>query len=311
MQKQTGKRHLLPVQCHGRLFLRGAVAAAALALILLIQGMGLGMTAVSPWAFRGVSAGTFGIAAIVWLTVTQILAAGLGGYLAERLRTKSVSVHTDEVYFRDTAHGFLAWALAALVTAGALATATGAIFNSGVQAGATVVGTAATGAVSAGAAAASGVGSAGMPTSDAGSYFIDSLFRKDTASAIASPTSPAASASPDATSDSSASNATSEVGRIFINSLRTASLPPEDARYFGQIVAQRTALSQADAERGVNEFFTRMQTKLRETETAARETADKTRKASAYAALWIFVSLLTGAFAASLAATFGGRQRDL
>ena len=76
-------------------------------------------------------------------------------------------------------------------------------------------------------------------------------------------------------------------------------------------MAQRTALSQADAERRVNEFFTRMQTKLRETGTAARETADKTRKASAYAALWIFVSLLAGAFAASLAATFGGRQRDL
>lgn len=300
----------------------GAVAAAALALILLILGLGLGMTAVSPWAFRGVSAGTFGIAAIAWMTVTQILAAGLGGYLAGRLRTKWVSVHTDEVYFRDTAHGFLAWAVAALITAGALATATGAIVNSGVQAGAAIAGTAVTGAVSAGAAAASGGDNAGMSASDAGSYFIDSLFRKDTApaSATSGATSgtPAASANLDATSansaaDSAAGSAASsaaEVSRIFINSLRAGTLPPEDVRYVGKIVAQRTALSQQDAEKRVTATFTRMQTKLREAETAARETADKTRKASAYAALWIFVSLLTGAFAASLAATFGGRQRD-
>ena len=85
--------------------------AAALALILLIlgmgMGMGLGMTAASPWASQGVSAGTFGGVAIVWLTVTQILAAGLGGYLAGRLRTAWVSAHSDEIYFRDTAHGFL------------------------------------------------------------------------------------------------------------------------------------------------------------------------------------------------------------
>ena len=83
--------------------------AAALALILLIlgMGMGLGMTAASPWASQGVSTDTFGGVVIVWLTVTQILAAGLGGYLAGRLRTAWVSAHSDEIYFRDTAHGFL------------------------------------------------------------------------------------------------------------------------------------------------------------------------------------------------------------
>lgn len=281
----------------------GAAAAAALALILMILGMGLGMSAVSPWATRGVSAVTFGVTAIVWMTVTQVLAAGLGGYLAGRLRTKWVSVHTDEVYFRDTAHGFLAWAVAALITAGALASAVGNIVNGGVQAGAAVAGTAVTGAVGAATTAASSgdSGSAGSVVSDASSYFIDSLFRRDPSSS--------ASATP-AAAETSTGAATAEVSRIFINSLRTGTLPPEDVRYVAQIVAQRTALSQADAEKRVNETFTRMQTKLREAETSARETADKARKASAYAALWIFISLLAGAFAASLAATFGGRQRD-
>jgi hypothetical protein len=76
------------------------------------------------------------------------------------------------------------------------------------------------------------------------------------------------------------------------------------------VVAQRTGLNQADAEKRVAEVYTRAQTTLRDAETAARETADKARKASAYGALWIFISLLIGAFAASLAATYGGRRRD-
>ena len=53
------------------------------------------------------------------------------------------------------------------------------------------------------------------------------------------------------------------------------------------------------------------QAKTKETEVAARAAADKAHKASAYASLWLFISLLCGAFVASLAATFGGRRRDL
>jgi hypothetical protein len=41
-----------------------------------------------------------------------------------------------------------------------------------------------------------------------------------------------------------------------------------------------------------------------------RETLLTRGKASAYAALWLFISLLIGAFVASLAATYGGRRRD-
>jgi len=45
-------------------------------------------------------------------------------------------------------------------------------------------------------------------------------------------------------------------------------------------------------------------------EAAAKQAADKARKASAYTSLWLFLSLLIGAFVASLAATYGGRLRD-
>ncbi len=129
--------------------LAGAAAAAALSLILLILGVGLGLSSVSPWTQVGVSATTFGVTTILWITFTQLAASGMGGYLAGRLRTKWISVHTDEVYFRDTAHGFLAWAVASLATAALLSSVIGSIIGTGVQAGAT----AASGAVAATAAA--------------------------------------------------------------------------------------------------------------------------------------------------------------
>ena len=102
-----------------------------------------------------------------------------------------------------------------------------------------------------------------------------------------------------------------EVTRIFMNSIRSGPLPAEDIRYVGQVVAYRTGLTQQNAEKRVIDTYARVQTKLHDAETAAKEAADKGRKASAYAALWLFISLLIGAFVASFAATIGGRQRDL
>jgi len=101
----------------------GAFVSASLALILLALGTGLGLSSVSPWSNLGASASTVGKGAIVWLILTQIMASALGGYLAGRLRTKWVNVHTDEVYFRDTAHGFLVWAVGMVITAAFLASA--------------------------------------------------------------------------------------------------------------------------------------------------------------------------------------------
>lgn len=103
----------------GAMVARAAVAAA-LSLILLRPGTGLGLSSVSPWARNGIGAVTFGVSTIPWVTLTQVVASGMGGYLAGRLRTKWVPVHTDEVSFRDTAHGLLAWAVASLASAALL-----------------------------------------------------------------------------------------------------------------------------------------------------------------------------------------------
>lgn len=294
----------------------GAAGAASLSLILLVLGTGLGMSSVSPWAHQGASAGAIGIAAILWLSFTQIAASGMGGYLAGRLRTKWAGVHTDEVYFRDTAHGFLAWSVATLLTAALLSSVVGSIVGAGAQAGATVASGAAT-AVGVAGAGAGAAASQSTPDSGAGpmNYFIDSLFRRDAAApAAAAGTAPAAgdtgSVQP-AMPERGTAATSAEVSRIFLNSIRTGALPPDDAKYVGQVVAQRTGLSQQDAEKRVNDTYAKAQAALKDAQAKAQQAADTARKASAYASLWLVVSMLIGAFVASFAATYGGRRRDL
>jgi hypothetical protein len=288
----------------------GAAAAAALSLILLILGTGLGLSSVSPWAHSGISATTFGVSTILWVTATQLVASGMGGYLAGRLRTKWVAVHTDEVYFRDTAHGFLAWAVATLVTAAVLTSVIGSIISGGVQAGASVAGGVATTATVATAGGAAAAGSKMAKSGDDGGpmrYFVDSLFRKDANTGAAA----GSGAKSEGAMQPSSVAPSSEVARIFMTSVQTGTLSPEDVKYLGQTVSQHTGLTQRDAEKRVNDVYARMQAKLHDAEVATKDAANKARKASAYAALWIFISLLGGAFVASLAATYGGRRRDL
>ena len=267
----------------------GAAGAAALAMILLLLGVGLGFSAVSPWADSGVSAKTLGMTTIVWLALTQILASGLGGYIAGRLRVKWANLHGDEVYFRDTAHGFLSWAVATLVAATLIVGSVSSIVGGGVKAGASVASGAA-GAVTqvAGSAAASSNAS----SQDYG-YFVDSLFRDDR---------------PTAVSDDAAHGV---VVRIFGRTLANdGTLSAEDRTYLAQLVAQRTNLSQADAERRVDQVYGQARKAVEDAKLAAKNAAETAAKVAAMTALWTFVSLLCGAFFASLAAVFGGRRRD-
>lgn len=266
--------------------LAGAAAAAALSLILLVLGVGLGLSSISPWARDGASAAAVGVGTILWVTLTQLAASGMGGYLAGRLRTRWADAAGDEIYFRDTAHGFLAWAVASLATAALLGSAIGGIVGTSARVG--------------GAAGAAAVGATAAATgaSELMGYHADALFRRD-ATATGSPAAPADAAP------------LAEVTRIFATAGRAATLPVEDTRYLGQLVAQRTGLSQADAEKRVTDTWARLQTALNDAQARARDAADTARKASAYASLWLFISLLAGAFVASLCATWGGSRRDL
>jgi hypothetical protein len=245
----------------------GAFVTAALSLILLALGAGLGLSSVSPWSNVGASASTISTAAIVWLIFMQIASGAMGGYLAGRLRTKWASLHTDEVYFRDTAHGFLSWAVAFVVTAAFLTTA--ATFMVGAAA-----------ASAAGAGAAAGV-QANAQQADANGYFVDALFR-----------------STNAQPDPNIAPARAEAARILAYSAK-GDVSAADRGYLAQMVAARTGLSRADAERRVSEVVT-----------AEQQAAETARKVTAHGLLWMFLALLIGAFCASFAATIGGRQRD-
>ena len=109
----------------------GAFATAALSLILLALGSGFGLASVSPWPNSGASVTTFTAMTAIWLIIVQWLSSGLGGYLTGRLRTKWVGVHTHEVFFRDTAHGLLAWAVPAVIGAAVLASAVSSLLSGG------------------------------------------------------------------------------------------------------------------------------------------------------------------------------------
>ena len=237
----------------------GAVVAAALTLVLLAFGVGMGFSAVSPWGGSGVSASTFQISTGIYLIVVAMLASTIGGYIAGRLRTKWFGVHTHEVFFRDTAHGFLAWGLATVVSAAFLAAAASNI---------------------AGGASSGLAPTAGGPMD----YYVDALLRPN----------PTASQN---TTDVRA--ARPEIARILASGFRGGEVPAADRSYLAQVVAARTGLNQADADKRVSDVINQAKTAL-----------DNARKAAAKLSLWLTASLLIGAFAASLAATEGGYVRD-
>lgn len=267
----------------------GAVIAAALSLALLAGGSGLGLLSVSPWGDEGLSAPAVGIGIIAWMLFTQIVAYGIGGYVAGRLRTKWADAHIDEVYFRDTAHGFLVWALSAVVSAALLGSALATLASGAAKAGASVAAGAGA-AMTATATAAAGAGGADQ----ARDYFTDALLRAER---------------PEAGGDRAAARA--EVGRIVAMSLARGEMAAADRDYVAKVVAAQAGIDPAAAQQRVDQTLQKARQAVEDAKREARAAADLARKATATLALWGFASMLIGAFVASLCATWGGRRRDL
>jgi hypothetical protein len=258
----------------------GAVGAAALALLLIAFGAGLGLSAVSPWSDSGVSASTFKTGTGIYLVCVAVMSSAVGGYLAARLRSKWAGAHMHEVFFRDTAHGFIAWALATLLSATALSSVTGYLANG----------------------AAAGVGGAAaqaIRSVNPADIYVDKLFRPDTAQPASAPgSSPAAgNPIPAAPSGANSNQSRAEVLRLWTASFQD--LSAADKAYVAQVVAARTGMSQADAEKRVNDVIVE-----------AKTAADTARKGAAKLSFWLTAAMLFGAFAASLAAVEGGSLRD-
>lgn len=200
----------------------GATVAAAMSLILFVLGIGLGLGAVSPWSSDGMSGTALGISSILWITLTSLIASAFGGYLAGRLRTRWADTPRDEVFFRDTAHGFLTWGVATLLTAFIFTSTTAGLVSGGVKAAAAVAGGVAdTAATAAGPVAAIGGALAANADGDTSAngnatdttlgYYLDSLFRTNVQSSTPVNTfdvRPAGSPAPASAAEAAATPAT-------------------------------------------------------------------------------------------------------
>jgi len=250
----------------------GAFVAAAVSLILLALGSGLGFASISPWPGRGVTATTFAATTAIWLILTQWVSAGLGGYLAGRLRTRWIGTHAHEVFFRDTAHGLITWAVASVLVAAAIGSSIG-----------TSVGAAGRAVGAAGRMAAEGASA----VSHGSAYDIDRLLRPADVGA------PQADPKP-------------EVAHIIANAAVTGDMPDGDRAYLAQLVAARAGVTLEDAQKRVDGFLS----DVKDAEAKAKGAADAARKVAAKASIYLALSMLLGAFIASVSAALGGRLRD-
>jgi hypothetical protein len=219
--------------------LGGAAADASITIVLVLLGLGLGFAAISPWPNAGATAATFSLVGGIWLIVVQWLSSGIGGFVTGRLRTKWVNVHTHEVFFRDTAHGFLTWAVAALFGAFVMASAVSSAVGTATRAAGTAV--------------------SGSAQAAARAYDVDMLYRGE---------KPELAASDQQTQ--------METTRILARGMANGGVSDADKAYLVDQVAARTGLSHDDAQKRVDDVIAQekaAETKAREVADAARKSA--------------------------------------
>jgi hypothetical protein len=255
----------------------GAFVAIGASLILLALGSGLGFASISPWADRGISATTFAVTTAIWLIVTQWISAALGGYIAGRLRTRWHGTHTHEIFFRDTAHGLVTWAVATVVVAALVGSSVRSMVAGAVHAASGVASTSTQGLMS-------------SSSSPIAPYGVDRLFR-----------------STNSTDNSqNVSDPRVEADHIMANALATGSLPAADRTYLAGVIAAKTGISPSEAQTRVDDWVS----KGMDAETKVKAEADEAREAAGQTATYTALSLLIGAFIASVSAALGGRLRD-
>jgi len=252
----------------------GALCAAAISLVLFTFGSAIGLSAVSPWPHVGLSPTVALVIAALWAAIVQVVGFAAGGYVAGRVRNGWGGVVQQERRFRDGMHGLVVWALGILAGAAIAASAAGGLIHSGVQTAAVPV-------------------PQGTAPAD---YAFDYLMRPAANEATAAP---AAQPQSVVLRLPNLQELQPAVVRIFNAALLSGSLPAADRSYLATLVSMRTGISQADAEKRVDEAFQQ-----------ARAAADKTRKAMVLAGFLAAATLAIGCAAACAGATAGGRHRD-
>lgn len=268
----------------------GAIIAAALMAMLVIGGTGLGFLAISPWQHEGISGEAFAIGSIFWLLFAHVVAYGVAGYVTGRLRTKWTDVHGDEIYFRDTAHGFAVWALGSVIGLVLLSVNAATMIPNAASTGASLAQSGAT-TVLAASAGGSGEDNSSGTSLD---YYADALLRPS-----------------DPEQHSSSEAVRPEITRIFMHSMSAGEISGQDRDYLVKVIADRADISPEQAQQRLDSIQSQAKQTIDGVKQKARQVADEARKTAAKLALWAFAALLLGAFVASFSATLGGRARDL
>jgi hypothetical protein len=258
----------------------GAILASAITFVLLTFGSAIGLSVTSPFKGEGLAGTALAVAVAVWVLAVEIFSFIAGGYLAGRLRWRMPEATESEAELRDAWHGLVVWALGTLIGAYLAASAISGVAKGGAEAARPV----ATGAVAA--ATTPGAPASAANASDTLGYVADKLLRSDTRPASADP---------------EASRA--EVVRILAAGTVRGEVPADDKAYLARLVAARIGLSQADAEKRVDEV-------LAKADAAVKTAAEKARKAGVVLAFLTAAALLASAAAAWWAARLGGKHRD-
>jgi len=261
--------------------LAGAVLAAALSVTLLSFGTAIGLSAASPWPHSGLSPKVIASLAVFWTMAQQIGSLMIGGYVAGRVRTRwSDSSHESE--FRDGLHGGLAWAVSIIFGAFLVLAAAGVAANTGAE--------------------LAGKAAPLMSVGDPMDSVLDAMLRPtattEAAPVNASPSAAGANAPRARGANTGIPDETqSEMSRVLASSTATGTLTTESRAYLAQLITQRTGVSRQEAQ-------TRVGTAL----DAAREAADKARRAAILTGFVTAADLSLGA--AWWAALRGGKHRD-
>ena len=276
----------------------GALGAAAISFVLFTFGSALGLSAVSPYPYRGVSGTTFFVITGLFAALVQVVSYSAGGYLAGRLRTPWTGGTEGERHFRDGAHGFAVWALGLVFTAGVLASGVSGVLKTATEA---------TSAVAAGAAAGTTQGAANRLSLEPVDYATDYLLRPGPAGApAAQPQQLGTGAPPPAPMQANADMDRAPIARVFTVSLKNDALAPRDRTYLAQIVSRQTGLPQADAEKRVDEAYAEAKT----AEQKARDAANAARKKGILIGFLTAATLAIACAAACVAAGLGAKDRD-
>ncbi len=251
----------------------GAVAALAISIIVFTLGSGIGFSTMSPWSGmpQREAMVSFTVKTAIWMIVMQWLSALIGGYVTGRMRTKWTGLHTREVFVRDVVHGFLAWALATVLTSMLVASAASAVVSGGAK------------------AATLAAAHAPRAMMDPDTYFVESMYRAD-----------------GMTGTAERRDTLEETSRILAQGLRRGDVPEEDRNYLAGRVMAHTGLTGPDARARVDATIEQMQFAA----DAAKQAAEEARRSARTFAFFTFFSMVIGAFIASVAAALGGQLRD-